>query len=172
MSQSSSGGLENPFTAIIPLLGHAVLLLNKPWLLFLFPHTPMHRSTRCQVVAIHPTSLTHLQQLKDWRTHNQQRESALFPVEEEGSSQEVSRGRWELCDPTVATTISPLACVVCVCLRLPIACVWTAGVCLCLHLKQCEFREAKIAMAAELNSLFQKLFPLLHFGFHLRHHSL
>lgn len=43
----------------------------------------MHCSTRCKVVGIRPTSLTHSQQLSDWQsgTRNQQRESLLFPVD-------------------------------------------------------------------------------------------
>lgn len=51
----------------------------------LFPHAQLHCGARCQVVGIHSTSLTHSWQLKNWQsgTHNQQRQSLLFPAEEE-----------------------------------------------------------------------------------------
>lgn len=86
-------------------------------LLFLFPHSSLHRITRCQAVGICWTSLS---QLKDWQSsaHNQQKESALFPVEEEGAR------RWaEDIENSVTRLLSPpprplpplpLACVVCV----------------------------------------------------------
>lgn len=46
----------------------------------------------------------------------------------------------------------------------PIACVWTAGICLCLHPQSCGLKEVKTAKGA-LSKAF--LSPSLRFSFHL-----
>lgn len=101
--------------------------------------------TRCQVVSIHPTSLKHSQWLKNWQsgTHNQQRQSLLFPAEEEAERRlaEDTENSLTPSFTTATTTTTPLACGVWVFM-------YGEGVrvdswCLCLHLRSRGFGEAK-----------------------------
>ena len=89
--KSRNPGPRTPFTAYVSHFScPAVLLLDRP--LYVYSYSCCHilvcaRCSWCQVVSIHPTSLKHSQQLKNWQrgTHNQQRQSLLFPAGEEAA---------------------------------------------------------------------------------------
>lgn len=150
------------------VLGIAVLLLDKPYVFIAMPVPTCSDAPQCLVPSCRHSpelseTLRAAQRLAKWHKHTHTAISRgnlsyfLLGRKLSGGELRTWRTRWPSFTTTTTTTnaTTPLACV---CLSMPIACTQAAGVCLCLHPKSRGFREAKIAVAAELNSLFQKLF--------------